>query len=131
MVSPNSAQRELPKPGEWWLHFKGTHYLIMDTHTCVDESDVMFVAVRKTEVTHTETQDKLTLYVGQNHDEVALTGKSEYVGTQFVLYKQTFKANDPRPVWARPLDNFMEVVSSPVDKSLNQYSNCYRFTKIR
>lgn len=129
-------ERELPKPGDRWRHYKlkdGVEYIAHvvaiaqyssllyftnqgqvviygDLIGIIDQlgSDCGFV------VKDTETEELLEVYKQNDQWTICPTGSPT--------------SNDQKPVgWARSLDNFMGVVSSPYgDKA----SNCYRFERI-
>lgn len=127
-----TMERELPKPGDRWRHYKlkdGVEYVAHvvaiaqysfanqeqaviygDLIGIIDQlgGDCSFV------VRDTETEELLEVYKLSN---------------QWMICPASSPLNgNQKPVgWARSLDNFMGVVSSPYgDKA----SNCYRFERI-
>ena len=97
--------REPPKPGEKWRHFKGGEYTVIAI--AEDELDSSVVVYGKEIIAlpliarHTE------------QDELLLVSGHEKIGTMWV------EDGEESGAWARPLDNFMGMAG-----------DCYRFERI-
>lgn len=107
----------IPQPGDRYQHFKGTVYTIVGIAkppTAQNQGLPKFVA------THTETGQLLLIWQQDESFSTADDGPSETL----VLY---WDLEVSEKLWARPLDNFLAVLSSGAD---DRASNYHRFTKV-
>lgn len=125
-----------PQPGQIWQHYKGNDYkIILVTGSKPDWTNESLAT--KFSIKHSETQKDLMLVLGKHSlTELYLaeeTDKShlfphELITEPHVIYQRV----DPTfpQVWARPLDNLLEIISSPYNEGA--VSNNYaRFNRIK
>lgn len=116
--------RPIPVAGEIYKHFKGTEYKILDV-TLTDN----FQPDYKTPTCwakHTESGQTLGCWDGIRGWATWATLDGELIRDRLVLY--CANSEQLSPVWARPLDNFLEVLSSGANDGTA--SNYYRFEKV-
>ncbi|MBD2364463.1 hypothetical protein H6G36_25375 [Anabaena minutissima FACHB-250] len=109
-----------PKPKELWRHFKGGEYQIMEVSNSVWIPDDPVTYWAK----DSENEEILAVY--HHGYGVTLCKKDGLTAIALprVLY---FPPDDCSMVWARKLDNFLEILG---DKNKEVTTNYYRFEKI-
>jgi hypothetical protein len=126
------TSRELPQPGEKWRHFKGGEYVVIAI-AHLDEESFNRVVYSKTPRGVMGLTEYWQVFDTES-DSVFWLSRSKCWNERlsvFFLAERSAKweesqVND-RTLWARPLDNFMGIVSSPHG---TESSNCYRFERI-
>jgi hypothetical protein len=120
-----------PQPGQVWQHYKGNDYkIILVTNAEIPDDDLSELNDCIESIKHSETSYECLL--AYDHGKSTLIYEHEvYTGNLFedphVIY-QRVESEFPQ-VWARPLDNFLEIISSPyIDGVVS--SNYARFNKI-
>jgi len=125
--------RENPRPGECWIHFKGGHYSVIaiakySSRYFDDKSEVVIYTkswvdilnelANKSSFIACDTENSYLFEVAKENDNWYLRPSDNPI---------TNKSTSRKPIaWARNLDNFMEVISYPYGSEL---SSTYRFSK--
>lgn len=127
-------ERNLPQPGERWQHFKGNEYWIIAIaqHSQIYfDSCEQFVIYTKRWIDIVHELANGFNFIAEDTESGVLyevRRESEKWYLRPAINPITDEPTDRKPIaWARPLDNFMEVVSSD---SGDRSSNCYRFERI-
>lgn len=120
-----------PQPGQIWQHYKGNDYRIILVTGEFNTLEHIF-ALPTTEAIHTETGDDVRIcgelfpkpitFLGVGYEDDAQIIKDPHI-----LYQRV----DPEfpQVWARPLDVFLDILSTPYIKGFAT-GNYSRFTRI-
>lgn len=129
--------RELPQPGERWQHFKGGEYVIVTIAYLLTPSRKLLSERRYVIYSKTahEWDMRLEAKVFDTESptvfDLRQSGSSEPAQALFLLTatNEVWHPNDKteETIWARPLNNFMGIVSSPYGELASNY---YRFERI-
>jgi len=128
-------ERDEPKPGERWRHFKGGEYWVTAIAYGITSSGKLlpekkFVIYTKSSslvtpnkpIYHTETND--VFYIAESD----INTEEKFFPLSLSNVRRTSRsATTEQTLWARPINSFMGVVSSPHGA---EASNCYRFERI-
>lgn len=136
-MNNQECKRALPQPGERWRHFKGGEYVIVAIAYSLTPSKKLlperrYVIYSKTEHKwETRLETKTFDTESPTVFDLCQSGSSEPNHALFLLTptNEVWHPSDKteETVWARPLDNFMGIVSRPYGQ---QSSNYYRFERI-
>lgn len=116
--------RPIPARGEIYRHFKGTEYKVIAV-TLGDNFLNAYDAPTHW-AKHTETEQTLGCWYEIDGDNAWATFYGELVRDRLVIYWAD--SDQPGLVWARPLDNFLEMILSGANDGTA--SNYYRFEKV-
>lgn len=122
-----------PQPDQIWQHYKGNDYRTQLITGIDATTKDLYSFVDKT-ITHSELSQEVVLcdYRGK----LALTtdlgedyvSRDQIITEPHVIYQ---RVNPEFPqIWARPLDNFLEIISTPYIEGVVS-SNYARFTRIK
>lgn len=123
-----------PEIGQVWEHFKGNQYKILWLTGVPATVDTIFDTIflfSDTTVLHSELNCEVILceHQGILHLTTNLSddylSKNDIILTPHIIYQNIIT----NQVWAKPLDSFMETVSTPY---INGVADCfcYRFNRI-
>ena len=127
-MNSQECERELPKPGEKWRHFKGGEYWVILVASLInsESSNSEILASEKRWVVYSKS-GILPLRIFSTEDSSVFRLYSGLVGL-ISKTDEAWKESEVKDstIWARPLHNFMETLSSPHG---DQSSNYYRFER--
>lgn len=129
-----------PQSGQIWRHFKGNTYRIIFCTGRKASPQELYELPGVRNCKHSETNEAVFPYLKINlingNDLVLRTLSGDLILDPHVIYQQhipnvfsTSDNPDYLQIWARPLDNFLEVISSPYIKGVAD-NNYPRFARI-
>lgn len=121
-----------PQPGQIWQHFKGNTYkIILCTGRKISPQDEI-PGIQNCK--HSETNEEVIPYLKTdliNGNDIVLSSLSGLILEPHVVYQQyssnVSSVSDNSQIWARPLNNFLDVISRP---HINGVADYPRFTRI-
>lgn len=125
-----------PQSGQIWRHFKGNTYRVLFCTGSQTTMEDWMKLPGVLGVKHSETLESVKAVLTIDHKIELLNVLGRVFPEPHVVYQQhspdVFSMSDNPDylqVWARPLDNFLEVISSPYIKGVVD-NNYPRFARI-
>lgn len=114
-----------PQPGQIWQHFKGNDYKIILVTGIEATTNSLFSLVDIT-IIHSELNREVLLCEYENRLALTTDLINDYISCDQIISKPhvIYQRVDPEfpQVWARPLDNFLEIIEEVVSNNYARFN---------